>query len=242
MTATRLPQKLSRARRVQNNAAVGLVVLGTVIVLLPLVLISGYLLLQGVSSLNLNFFIQTPKPIGESGGGMGQAIVGSLIMIGLALVIGSLVGIASGIFLSEYSTHWLTRPIRLLSDVLTGVPAIVVGLVIYALLVRPLHSYSGLAGGVALGLIMIPIVVRSSEEVLKLVPTNLREAGLALGLPRWKVITAIVLPAARGGIVTGVMLAVARVSGEAAPLLFTALGTSFWKNGASCLRLGILSL
>lgn len=221
-------RKLSSGRRFQNGLAAGLITLGTALVLAPLFLIFYYLIAQGFSSINLDFFTQLPRPVGETGGGMRQAIVGTFYMIAIALVLGVTVGIGTGVFLSEYAEHRLAPVVRVMSDVLTGVPAIVVGLVVYNLLVRTrLPGYSGLAGGVALGLIMIPIVVRATEEVLRLVPTSVREAGLALGLPRWKVILSVVLPAASGGIITGLMLAIARVSGEAAPLLFTALGNEF---------------
>jgi phosphate transport system permease protein len=223
--------RLSRARRVRNSLAAALIALGTALVLLPLVLILAQLIIQGLSSLNLAFFTQLPRPVGETGGGMGQAIVGSFILVAIALVLGTTIGIGTGVYLAEYAESRLSRVVRVMSDVLAGVPAIVVGLVVYALLVRPMRNYSAIAGGVALGLIMIPIIVRATEGVLRLVPTSVREAGLALGLPRWKVTLAITLPAALPGIITGVMLAVARVAGEAAPLLFTALGTTFWPQG-----------
>jgi phosphate transport system permease protein len=182
---------------------------------------------NGVSAMNLEFFVQTERQMSalSGGGGVLNAIVGTVLMVGLALALGLLVGIGTGIFLAEFSEHPLVPLVRVMSDVLTGIPAIVVGLVVYGLLVATkLTGYSGIAGGVALGFIMIPIIVRATEEVLKLVPTNIREAGLALGLPRWKVTLSIVLPAARSGIITGAILGVSRVSGEAAPLLFTSLG------------------
>jgi len=211
-----------------------LIVLGTLVVLLPLFLIFGYVLIKGFTAVIAGFpafFTQLPKPVGETGGGIAQAIVGSLIMLAIATVLASLIGIGGGIFLAEYAEHRLANLVRIMSDVLTGIPAIVVGLVVYVMLVQSkITGYSGLAGGIALGLIMIPIVVRATEEVLKLIPTTIREAGLALGLPRWKVILSIVLPSARSGIVTGLTLAVARVSGEAAPLIFTSLGNTFYSN------------
>lgn len=225
-------RRVSAGRRARNGLAFAAIAFGTLIVLLPLFLIFFYLLAQGLASVNLAFFTQLPRPVGEPGGGMGQAILGSLVMIGIALAIGTVVGVGTGVFLSEFAEHRLAPVVRVMSDVLTGVPAIVVGLVIYGLVVRPMRTYSGLAGGIALGLIMIPIIVRATEEVLLLVPTSIREAGLAIGLPRWRVILSVVLPAARGGIVTGIMLAVARVAGEAAPLLFTALGNTFWSRTA----------
>jgi phosphate transport system permease protein len=222
-----LTRTVSASRRAQNAVASGLVGLGTVIVLTPLFLILFYVVKNGIAAINLEFFIQTERQssVLTGGGGVLNAIVGSLMMVGIALVIGLVIGIGTGIFLAEYQEHRLVPYVRVMADVLTGIPAIVVGLVVYGLLVATrFPGYSGIAGGFALGLIMIPIIVRATEEVLKLVPQTLREAGLALGLPRWKVTMSIVLPAARTGIITGTILAVARVSGEAAPLIFTALG------------------
>jgi phosphate transport system permease protein len=222
-----LTRTVSASRRAQNAVASGLVGLGTVVVLTPLFLILFYVIKNGIAAINLEFFVQTERQssVLTGGGGVLNAIVGSLMMVGIALVIGLVIGIGTGIFLAEYQEHPLVPYVRVMADVLTGIPAIVVGLVVYGLLVATrFPGYSGIAGGFALGLIMIPIIVRATEEVLKLVPQTLREAGLALGLPRWKVTMSIVLPAARTGIITGTILAVARVSGEAAPLLFTALG------------------
>ncbi|WP_034383058.1 phosphate ABC transporter permease PstA [Deinococcus sp. YIM 77859] len=220
---TRIQRGLSPARRLKNRLMGGLILLATLLVVAPLVLIVAYLLREGLGAMNLDFFTKTPAPEGEAGGGLLNAITGSLTMLGLASVIGVLIGVSGGIFLAEYPRHPLMPTVRMLSDVLAGIPAIVMGLVAYGLIV--LHfGFSGLAGALALGLLMMPIVVRTTEEVLKLVPQTVREAGLSLGLPQWRVILSIVLPAAAGGIVTGVMLALARVAGEAAPLLFTAFG------------------
>jgi phosphate transport system permease protein len=218
---------VSSARQFQNNFMSGLIALGTGIVLIPLFLITGQVVVNGISAMSLDFFVQTERQMSAltGGGGVLNAIVGTILMVGVALIIGLLVGIGTGIFLAEFSEHPLVPLVRVMSDVLTGIPAIVVGLVVYGLLISTkLTGYSGLAGGVALGLIMIPIIVRATEEVLKLVPNSIREAGLALGLPRWKVTLSIVLPAASSGIITGAILGVSRVSGEAAPLLFTSLG------------------
>ncbi|MEY4530594.1 MAG: hypothetical protein RLZZ156_1315 [Deinococcota bacterium] len=218
---------VSSARQLQNNFMAGLIALGTGIVLIPLFLITGQVVVNGISAMSLDFFVQTERQMSAltGGGGVLNAIVGTILMVGVALIIGLLVGIGTGIFLAEFSEHPLVPLIRVMSDVLTGIPAIVVGLVVYGLLIATkLTGYSGIAGGVALGLIMIPIIVRATEEVLKLVPNSIREAGLALGLPRWKVTLSIVLPAASSGIITGAILGVSRVSGEAAPLLFTSLG------------------
>lgn len=219
---------LSPARRAQNSIAMGLIGLCALIVLVPLFSILRELLLRGISSLSVPFFTESQAQITflGNGGGFLNAMVGSLLMLAVALVIGLLIGIGTGIFLTEYREHPLVPSVRLMGDVLNGMPAIVVGLVVYGALVVTFKGYSGFAGGIALGLIMIPVIVRATEEVLKLVPQTLREAGLALGIPRWKVIMNIVLPTARSGIITGVILAVARVSGEAAPLIFTALGNN----------------
>jgi phosphate transport system permease protein len=192
-----------------------------------LVLILGYIGWRGVSSLSLQFLIDTPKPVGE-GGGIGNAIVGTLILLALASVIGLPVGIAAGVYLSEFGRGWFAGAVRFVSDTLTGVPSIVTGVFVYTLIVLPMRQFSALAGGIALGIIMIPIVTRTTEEMLRLVPTSLREGALALGAPQWRVTTGVVLPAAASGIATGAMLAVARVSGETAPLLFTAFGSRFF--------------
>ncbi len=221
--ATRPRAGLSTARKAQNAVMGGLILLATLLVVAPLILIFVYLIREGLSAVNLNFFTRVPAPEGEAGGGLLNAIVGSLYMLGMASVFGVLIGIAGGIFLAEYPRHPLMPTIRLVSDVLAGIPAIVMGLVAYGLIVLN-FGFSGFAGALALGFLMIPIVVRTTEEVLKLVPQSVREAGLSLGLPQWLVTLRIVLPAAAGGIITGVMLALARVAGEAAPLLFTAFG------------------
>ncbi|WP_373290512.1 phosphate ABC transporter permease PstA [Deinococcus aerophilus] len=201
----------------------GLILFATLLVVAPLILIFFYLLREGLGAINLDFFTKVPAPEGETGGGLLNAITGSLTMLAMASVFGVLIGISGGIFLAEYPRHPLMPTIRLVSDVLAGIPAIVMGLVAYGLIVLR-FGFSGFAGALALGFLMIPIVVRTTEEVLKLVPQAVREAGLSLGLPQWLVTLRIVLPAAAGGIITGVMLALARVAGEAAPLLFTAFG------------------
>lgn len=217
-------QPISGARKATNTIMTGVMYLATALVVTPLILIFAYLIKEGLGAMNLDFFTKTPAPEGEKGGGMLNAILGTLQMLGMASVIGVGVGVAGGIFLSEYPKHPLMPTIRMISDVLGGIPAIVMGLVAYGLLVLTMGHFSGLSGALALGFLMIPIVVRTSEEVLKLVPQTIREAGLGLGLPKWLVTLKIVLPAAAPGIITGVMLALARVAGEAAPLLFTAFG------------------
>ena len=201
------------------------------LVILPLVLVFGFLVYQGGSSLNLEFFTHMPKPVGEPGGGMANAIVGTLILIGLACGVGLPIGILGGLYLAEARDPTLPWIVRFLADVLNGVPSIVIGIFAYTLVVLPMRRFSALAGGVALGVIMIPIVLRTTEEIVRLVPASLREAGLALGLANWKVTLRIVLVTARAGIVTGVMVAVARIAGETAPLLFTAFGNRFWHSG-----------
>ncbi len=198
-----------------------------VVVVGILLLILGYIAWQGVSSLSLQFLIDTPKPVGE-GGGIGNAILGTLVLLALASAVGLPIGIAAGVYLAEFGHGWFAGVVRFVADTLTGVPSIVTGVFVYTLVVLPMKQFSAMAGGVALGIIMIPIVTRTTEEMLRLVPTSLREGALALGAPQWRVTTGVVLPAASSGIATGAMLAVARVSGETAPLLFTAFGSRFF--------------
>lgn len=217
-----------RRRRLANGIATGMVVLAALIVLTPLVLVLVYLVGRGIGSIDLAFFTQLPRPAGEAGGGVAQAVVGSLYLLFIAGVLGLTIGIGTGVFVAEYPDHPLVPTVRLLSDALLGIPAIVMGLVAYALLVLPLRHFNALSGGVSLGLIMIPYVVRATDEVMRLVPRSVREAGYALGLPRWRVILSVVIPGSASGIITGAMLAMARVAGEAAPLLFTAFGNQYW--------------
>ncbi|WP_324669913.1 phosphate ABC transporter permease PstA [Geochorda subterranea] len=214
-------------RRLRDRAMALLVAMGAAIALLPLFLVLGYVVREGIGALNLAFFIRDPAPVGEPGGGVRNAIVGSLVINLMASLIGVTIGVGGGIFLSEYGQHRLAPMVRLVGDVLGGMPAIIMGLVAYELVVRPMRSFSALAGAVALGLLMIPIVIRATESALGMVPRELREAGMALGLPRWRVTVSVVLPAARYGIVTGALLALARVAGEAAPLLLTAFGNPY---------------
>ncbi len=216
-----------RRRYLRDRVMVGLVGLGTAAVLVPLFFILYYVLVQGIGALDLAFFTRPPAPPGETGGGMLPAIAGSLVVDTLALLMAAVFGVAAGVLLAEYPDHPLNPPLRLVVDVMAGLPAILMGLVAFALVVRPMGHFSGLSGSVALALLMIPIVTRATEGVLKLVPWELTEAGLALGLPRWRVIVNLVLPAARGGILTGLMLSLARGAGEAAPLLFTAFGNPY---------------
>jgi phosphate transport system permease protein len=207
----------------------GLAILATVLVILPLLLIFGYLLYKGASSLNLAFFTQTQKPPGELGGGMANAIVGSAVLLGMSSVLGVPIGIGGGIYLAEFGRGTrLANAIRFTADVLNGVPSIVMGIAAYSLVVIPSHHFSALAGGVALGIMMIPTITRTTEEMLLMVPFAVREAALGLGVPNWRSVLSITVKTASPGIITGCMLAFSRVAGETAPLLFTALGNSFW--------------
>jgi phosphate transport system permease protein len=201
-----------------------------VLVVTPLLLIFYHLITLGFSSINLAFFTQLPKAVGETGGGMGNAIAGTFILLAQAAGIGVPVGVLGGVFLSEYGSSKLNWWIRFAADILNGVPSITWGIVVYALMVVPMHGFSALAGGGVLGLMMIPLVMRTTEEVLQLVPGGYREAALALGISQWKTIVQIVLRTALKGIVTGVLLALARVAGETAPLLFTAFGNRYWTH------------
>ena len=196
-----------------------------------LFLILGYLIYNGGKSLNWAFFTQLPKPVGETGGGMANAIVGSLKLLLLAAAMGLPVGLMAGVYLAEFGGRTFSFFVRYTTDLLNGVPSIVMGIFAYSLVVIPMRHFSTLAGGVALGIMVIPITVRSTEEFLRSVPGTLREGAMALGASKWKTIATVVLPAARGGIVTGMLLALARVAGETAPLLFTAFGNQFWSPG-----------
>ena len=206
----------------------GVAAFGVVCVLF---LILGYLIFNGGHSLNLNFFTQLPKPVGETGGGMANAILGSLKLLLLAALMGLPVGLLAGIYLAEFGGKTFSFIVRYTTDLLNGVPSIVIGIFAYALVVLPVKHFSALAGGVALGIMVIPITVRSTEEFLRGVPNSMREAAMALGASKWKTIVTVVLPAASGGILTGMLLALARVAGETAPLLFTAFGNRYWGQG-----------
>jgi phosphate transport system permease protein len=219
----------ARMRTATDGLATGLAVLSTVIVVVPLVAIFVYLVLKGASSLNLAFFTQIPKPEGEVGGGMANAIVGSGVLLALASLIGVPIGIAGGIFLAEFGRGTkLANAVRFTADVLNGVPSIVMGVAVYGLVVTPKMPFSALSGGIALGIMMIPTVTRTTEEMLLMVPHSVREAALALGVPNWRSVLSITVKTASPGIITGCMLAFARVAGETAPLIFTAFGNSNW--------------
>lgn len=219
---------ISLRRRVTDHAMTGLAILTVIIVLAPLVAIFGDLVYKGASSLNWAFFTQTPKPVGETGGGMANAIVGSLLILGIASVIGVPFGVGAGIYLAEYGRNRLGSAIRFTADVLNGVPSIVMGVVAWAIVVLYQKHFSAVAGGVALAIMMVPTICRTTEEMLLLVPRSLREAAYGLGVPRWRTTLSITLRTATSGVITGIMLAFARIAGETAPLLFTTLGNQYW--------------
>jgi phosphate transport system permease protein len=225
--------RTARSRHLVSGTMIGLTYLAAVLATLPLLLILVHLLTKGASSLSLAFFTHMPRPVGEPGGGMANAIVGTLVLIGIATVIGLPIGIGAGLYLAEKKSSPLASTVRFLSDVLNGLPSIVMGIFAWEILVRPIGHFSALAGGVALGSMMIPLVTRTTEEMLLVVPTSLREAALALGYPRWRTSISVVLRTALAGIVTGALVAVARIAGETAPLLFTAIGNAFWSTSLS---------
>ncbi len=218
---------ISLRRRVTDHAMTGIAILTVIVVLVPLVAVFGYLLFRGLASVNWAFLTQTPKPPGEVGGGVANGIVGSGIILGIASLLGVPLGIGAGIYLAEYGRNRLGDAVRFTADVLNGVPSIVIGIVAYAIVVLRWH-FSALAGGVALAIMMVPTISRTTEEMLLLVPQALREAAYGLGIPRWRTTLSITLRSATSGVITGVMLAFARVAGETAPLLFTTLGNEFW--------------
>jgi phosphate transport system permease protein len=219
---------ISLQRRVTNYLVTGAAATCILIVLLPLVAIFAYLIYKGIGSIDFDFLTKTPKPVGEAGGGMANAIVGTGVIMLLASAIGVPVGIGAGIYLAEYGRNRLGNLIRFTADVLNGVPSIVVGIAAYGLVVLKQGHFSALAGGVALGIMMIPIITRATEEMLLLVPTTMREAAYGLGVSRWRTTISVTLRTAYSGVITGVMLALARVAGETAPLLFTAFGNTYW--------------
>jgi phosphate transport system permease protein len=234
MTERALPaaprRRSLQARRTVNVVMSGLMALAAVLATLPLVFLLVHLLREGATSIDFAFFTQMPRPVGESGGGMANAIVGTLILVGIAASIGLPVGIGAGLYLAEQRGTRLANGVRFLSDVLNGLPSIVMGIFAWHFLVRPIGHFSALAGGVALGAMMIPLVTRATEEMVRTVPTSLREAALALGYPRWRTSVVIVLRTALPGIVTAALVAIARIAGETAPLLFTSFGNAFWST------------
>ncbi len=218
------------ANHLATVAAVG----STILVIAPLVAIFVYLLYKGASSLNVAFFTQVPKPVGEMGGGMANSILGSGILLAIASLMGVPVGIAGGIYIAEFGRgKRLANMVRFTADVLNGVPSIVMGIAVYGLIVVPQKHFSALSGGVALGIMMVPTITRTTEEMLLMVPLNVREAALGLGVPNWRSVLSITLRTASPGVITGCMLAFARVAGETAPLLFTAFGNQFWSTSVN---------
>ena len=220
----------AQRRRLVSAIMTGACGVAVVLALLPLGMILVYIASKGIGSLDLAFFTHLPRPHGEAGGGMANAIVGSMKLIGLAAFMAVPVGILSGIYVAEYPGSPLATIVRFAADVLNGIPSIVVGIFAYGFVVLPMRRFSAIAGAVALAVMMIPIVTRSTEELIKLVPSNLREGGLALGATRARVTFTIILPAALPGILTGILVAVARVAGETAPLLFTSFNNQFWSS------------
>ncbi len=217
-------------RKATNVVMLSVSFISAIITILPLIFIFYYTISKGIAYLNLDFFTKLPTPVGVAGGGMANAIVGTLILIGIGGAIGIPIGIFAGTYLSEFGDNKFGWLVRFLTDVLSGIPSIVVGVVAYTLVVLPMKHFSALAGGIALAILMIPTIVRTTEEMIRLVPHSYREAGLALGVPKWKTTIMIVLKTAWKGIATGILLGLARAAGETAPLLFTALGNRFWST------------
>jgi phosphate transport system permease protein len=217
-------------RRIVSHIAVALCAVSVLIALVPLAFILFFVVTRGMQALNWDFFTQLPKPVGEPGGGMANAIAGTLMLSGLAAILAVPIGIVSGVYMSEYAGTRLAAAVRFAADTLNGVPSIVIGVFVYGLVVLQLRQFSMLAGSVALGIMMIPIIARNTEELLRLVPSTLREGALALGATRARATFTVVLPAALPGIITGVILALARIAGETAPLLFTSFNNRFWNT------------
>lgn len=220
-------------RTVKSGLASTVAFISALLVIAPLGLVFFHLLVNGASSVNWDFFTKLPTPVGAPGGGMVNAIVGSLELLALAAAIGIPVGVLGGVYLGEYGSARVNSVLRFIADVLNGVPSITWGVVVYGLIVLRFKGFSAYAGGLALGLIMIPLIIRTTEEVVLLVPNGYREAALALGVSRWKTIVHVVMKTASKGIITGILLALARVGGETAPLLFTAFGNRFWNHSLS---------
>jgi phosphate transport system permease protein len=220
----------ARRRKIISAIAEALCAIAVILALLPLAMILFYVIKQGFTSLNWAFFTQMPKPVGEPGGGMANAIVGTLILIAIAAAVAVPIGCICGIHLAEYPRQRFSSIVRFAADVLNGVPSIVIGIFAYGLVVLPVKRFSAIAGGFALGLLMIPIVVRTTEELLRLVPPGLREGALALGATRSRAVFSVIVPAALPGILTGILVATARIAGETAPLLFTAFNNRFWST------------
>jgi phosphate transport system permease protein len=222
-------QRLISFRRALSDRLATLVAAtAMLLVIAPLIAIFGYLIYRGVGALSWSFLMQPPKPVGETGGGMGNAIAGSALILAMASLIGVPLGVGAGIYLAEYGRGCLAKLVRFVADVLNGVPSVVMGIAVYALVVVKQGHFSAVAGGVALGIMMIPTITRATEEMLLMVPRSVREAALGLGIPEWRTVLSVTLRTASAGVITGIMLAFARVAGETAPLLFTAFGNQFW--------------
>jgi phosphate transport system permease protein len=217
-------------RKLKSHIIVALCAASVVLALIPLGMILFFVVAQGITSLNWNFFFKMPTPVGEPGGGMANAILGTLIVTGLGALFAIPVGVTAGVYAAEYAGSKLASSVRFAADTLNGVPSIVIGVFVYGLVVLPMKQFSALAGGVALGIMMIPIIARTTEELVKLVPVSLREGALALGATRARAVFTVVLPAALPGIITGIVLALARIAGETAPLLFTSFNNQFWNT------------
>jgi phosphate transport system permease protein len=229
-TKDAVTKPVSLYRRIMNQAATAFAIVAAILVIVPLLAIFVYLLIKGVGALDWAFLTQTPKPVGEAGGGMANAIVGSGVILGLASLIGIPVGIGCGIYLAEYAQGRLGDIVRFTADVLNGVPSIVIGIAVYSLIVVRQKHFSAFSGGIALAIMMVPTVARATEEMLLMVPNNVREAAFGLGIPKWRTTLSITLRTASAGVITGCMLAFARIAGETAPLLFTAFGNQFWNR------------
>lgn len=215
-------------RRVADTLATAGAVIATVLVIAPLIAIFSYLVVKGIGAINWAFLTKAPVPVGELGGGMGNAIVGSLLILAIATTIGVPLGVGAGVYLAEYGRGKFATLVRFVADVLNGVPSIVMGIAVYALFVLRQKHFSAMAGGIALGIMMIPTITRAAEEMLLMVPRSVREAAYGLGIPEWRAVLSVTLRTAAPGVITGIMLAFARVAGETAPLLFTAFGNQFW--------------
>jgi phosphate transport system permease protein len=222
-----------RLRKYENGLMQAITSACALLVIAPLLFVFYHLVKSGIGSVNWDFFTKLPKPVGELGGGMANSILGTVTLLCIASLIGVPIGVFGGVFLSEYGGSRLNSWVRFGADVLNGVPSIIWGMAVYALVVVPMKGYSAWAGGIVLGMMMIPLIMRTSEEVLLLVPNGYREAALALGIAQWRTIVQIVMPTALKGIITGILLALARVAGETAPLLFTALGNQYWNRSLS---------
>jgi len=222
-----------RWRKITNVLMVGTATLSATLAALALIAVLAFVLVKGVSALNADFFLRLPTPVGVPGGGVANAIVGSLIVVGLAALFAVPVGLGTGIYLSEFGDNRFGDLVRYLADVLAGVPSIVMGIFAYIIIVARQGHFSALSGSFALGMMMLPAIVRTTEEMLRMVPNTLREGALALGVPRWRAIVSVVLPAAAGGVITGIMLAIGRIAGETAPLLFTAFGNPYWNTNVN---------